>query len=95
MKIIENVPINCKLEIGLKVAFAIYQVQYCSPVRTEDEPGEYIVYLTGSRTTHEPSSAAAVYSNLGSSTPAWPETSETWRFGSAKLTGTTHLLPKV
>ena len=35
-----------------------------SPVSTEDEPGEYIVCLSGSPTTHGPSSDAAVYSNL-------------------------------
>ena len=29
MKIVENVPINCKIEFGLKVVFAIYQVQCC------------------------------------------------------------------
>ena len=28
MEIVENVSIHCKIEIGLKVVFAIYQVQF-------------------------------------------------------------------
>ena len=30
LKLVQNVPINCKIEFDLKVGFAIYQVQYCS-----------------------------------------------------------------
>ena len=36
MEIDENVSINCKIEIGLKVVFAIYQVQYCKKTKTAE-----------------------------------------------------------
>ena len=34
MEIVENIPINCKIEFDLKVGFAIYQVHFVSVVGT-------------------------------------------------------------
>jgi hypothetical protein len=41
MKINENLPINCKIEIGLKVVFAIYKVQsLLAPYVTKTHTGK-------------------------------------------------------
>jgi hypothetical protein len=41
LKFVENVPINCKIEFGLKVGFAIYQVQLLlAPYVTKTHTGK-------------------------------------------------------